>query len=70
MDQQKLAELQAEQSTLADDITDFLDENDLEGNINEAEDTDSCISRIEQVRSKYRRIHKDLANLKDDYEIH
>ena len=47
MDQ--LAELQAEQSTLADDITDFIDENDLEDNINDIEDIDSCICRIKKL---------------------
>ena len=43
MDQLKLAEFQAEQATLTDDITDILDENDLEDNIDKVEDIDSFI---------------------------
>ena len=70
MDCQKLAELQADQSTLAHNITDFIDEDDLGGNVNDIEDIDSCISRTEQLRSKYSCIHKVLVNLKDDYKIH
>ena len=55
-----LAVFQAEQSTLADDITDFIDENDREDNVNDTEDIDSFISRVEQLRSKDRRIHQKL----------
>lgn len=47
-DQQKLAEHEAEHSIVADHIIVFLDENDLEDNINGVEDIDCCISRIEQ----------------------
>ena len=69
MDQEKISQLQTEQSTLADDINDFLDENNLDENINDIEDIESCISRIEQLRSKYRRVHKDLSKLIDNYEV-
>ena len=37
--------------------------------MSDPEDIDFCISRTEQLSSKHRRIHKDLANSKDDYEI-
>ena len=68
MDQEKILQLQAEQATLADDINDFLDENNLDDNISDIEDIESCISRIEQLRSKYRRTHKDLSKLSNNYE--
>ena len=69
MDQEKISQLQAEQATLADDIKDFLDENNLDDNISDIEDIESCISRNEQLRSKYRRTHKDLSKLSNNYEI-
>ena len=69
MDQEKISQFQTEQATLADDISDFLDENNLNDNISDIEDIESCISRIEQLRSKYRRTHKDLSKLSDNYEI-
>ena len=69
MDQEKISQLQTEQATSADDINDFLDENNLDDNISDIEDIESCISRIEQLRSKYRRTHKDLSKLSDNYEI-
>ena len=52
MDQLKLAEFQAEQATLTDDITDILDENNLEDNIDKVEDIHSFISWIKQLQSK------------------
>ena len=69
MDQEKISQFQTEQATLADDISDFLDENNLNDNISDIEDIESCISRIEQLRSKYRRTHKDLPKLSNNYEI-
>ena len=69
MDQEKTSQLQTEQATLADDINDFIDENNLDDNISDIEDIESCISRIEQLRSKYRRTHKDLPKLSNNYEI-
>ena len=69
MDQEKISQLQTEQATSADDINDFLDENNLDDNISDIEDIESCISRIEQLRSKYRRTHKDLSKLSNNYEI-
>ena len=68
-DQEKISRLQTEQATLADDINNFLDENNLDDNISDIEDIESCISRIEQLRSKYRRTHKDLSKLSNNYEI-
>ena len=69
MDQEKISQLQVEQATLADDMNDFLDENNLNDNISDIQDIESCISRIEQLRSKYRHTHKDLSKLSDNYEI-
>ena len=58
MDQEKISQLQTEQATLADDINDFLDENNLDDKISDIEDIESCISQTEQCRSKYRRTDK------------
>ena len=69
MNQEKISQLQTEQATLADDINDFLDENNLDDNISDIEDIESCISRNEQLRSKYRRTHKEVSKLGDNYEI-
>ena len=69
MNQEKISQLQTEQATLADDINDFLDENNLDDNISDIEDIESCISRIEQLRSKSRCTHKNLSKLSNNYEI-
>ena len=69
MDQEKISQFQTEQATLADDISDFLDENNLNDNISDIEDIESCISRIEQLRSKSRCTHKNLSKLSNNYEI-
>ena len=69
MDQEKISQLQTEQAALADDINDFLDENNLDDNIIDIEDIESWISQIEQLRGKHRRTHKDLSKLSDNYEI-
>ena len=47
MDQEKISQLQVEQATLADDMNDFLDENNLNDNISDIQDIESCISRID-----------------------
>ena len=69
MDQEKISQLQTEQATLADDINDFLDENNLDDNIIDIDDIEFWISQIEQLRGKHRRTHKDLLKLSDNYEI-
>ena len=69
MDQEKISQLQTEQATLADDINDFLDENNLDDNIIDIDDIEFWISQIEQLRGKHRRTHKDLSKLSDNYEI-
>ena len=69
MDQEKMSQLQTEQATLTDDINNFLDENNVDDNISDIEDIKSCIPWIEQLRSEYKRTHKDLSKLSDNYEI-
>ena len=69
MNQEKISQLQTEQATLADDINDFLDENNLDDNIIDIDDIEFWISQIEQLRGKHRRTHKDLLKLSDNYEI-
>ena len=53
------AELDSEQSTLTDDILDFIDEKVIESDMS-IEEIETQITKIEQMRSKLRRIHKDI----------
>ena len=61
------AELDSEQSTLTDDILDFIDEKVIESDMS-IEEIETQITKIEQMRSKLRRIHKDIEKLTDNYE--
>ena len=60
-------ELDSEQSTLTDDILDFIDEKVIESDMS-IEEIETQITKIEQMRSKLRRIHKDIEKLTDNYE--
>ena len=61
------AALDSEQSTLIDDILDFIDEKVIESDMS-IEEIESHISKIEQMRTKLRRIHKDIEKLTENYE--
>ena len=48
--------LEVDDFTLAEDITDYTDETDVSNAVT-MEEFDSKISRIEQLRTSYRRLH-------------
>ena len=53
--------------TLAEDIADYIDEIDV-GNSSTMEEIDRKISRVEQLRTSYRRLHNELTiTLQDRY---
>ncbi len=65
VDKQRLVSIQ---ESLRDDVTDYIEENPTE-DLLFIDDVNSCINRIEELRSKYRSIHKDLRALDtNDYE--
>ena len=66
--------LAAEQATLAEDITDFIEENPTKEIGDFAEDYDQIQRRLEDLRSQYRNKHNQLKQIlkegyKDQYEI-
>ena len=61
------AELDSEQSTLTDDILDFIDEKVIESDMS-IEEIETQITKIEQMRSKLHQIDKDIEKLTDNYE--
>jgi len=67
--EKEIKALLVHEATLADDITDFLEENSVENFADSIEDIDHTIKRTEDLRSAYRKIHKELAiQLGDKYE--
>ena len=67
MEKQRIDSLKVDEFTLAEDIADYIDENDV-GNSNAMEDTDSKISRVEQLRTSYSRLNSELKiSLQDRY---
>ncbi|XP_057302687.1 uncharacterized protein LOC130636854 [Hydractinia symbiolongicarpus] len=62
-------QLSIDESILADDIDDFVDENQSGYYGESIEDIDSNIKQMENLRTQYRRKHRELsANLKELYE--
>ena len=59
MSQEKINALTIEESTIADDISDFTDENQVEAML-DASEIDNKISKLEELRTGYRRKHKEL----------
>ena len=59
MSQEKIDALSTEESTIADDISDFIDENEVEYRL-DASEIDNKISKLEELRTGYRRKHKEL----------
>ena len=51
--------LSIEESTIADDLSDFIDENKVEDMLYSSE-IDNKISKLEELRTGYRRKHKEL----------
>ena len=56
-----------EESTLSDDIVDFIDENLVEDLIGSTEELDAAILKVENLRTKYRKVHKELEQQFEDY---
>ena len=60
--------LMIEESTIYDDMNDFIDENSIEDNHESLEDLDNIISKTENFRTIYRSKHKELeACLGEEY---
>ena len=59
MSQEKINALSIEESTIADDISDFIDENQV-GDMLDTSEIDNKISKLEELRTGYRRKHKEL----------
>ena len=67
MEKQRINFLEVDEFTLAENITDYTDETDI-SNSGTMEEFDSKISRIEQLRTSYRRLHNQLKiTLQDRY---
>ena len=67
MEKQRLDSLKVDDFTLAENIADDIDENGV-GNSNTMEEIDSKTSRVEQLRTSYRRLHNELKiTLQDRY---
>ena len=76
MDNTEKDKLVSLQEAVHDDITDFIDENPT-NELLVIDDVDLCIRKLEELRSNYRRIHKDIraldpadydGNLKNDFD--
>ena len=65
IEKQRIDSLKLNEFTLAEDIADFIDENDV-GDSSTMEEVDSKISRVEQVRTSYRRLHNELKMTSQD----
>ena len=65
MEKQRIDSLKVDEFTLAEDIADYIDENDV-GNSSTVDEIYSKISRVEQLRTSYRRLHNELKIIKID----
>ena len=65
MEKQRIDSLKVDEFTLAEDIADYIDENDV-GNSSTVDEIYSKISRVEQLRTSYRRLHNELKITKID----
>ena len=59
MSHEQIDALSIEELTIPDDISDFIDENQVEDML-DASETDSKISKLEEFRTSYRRNHNEL----------
>ena len=48
-----------EELNLADEIDNFMDENDMECIRHDVEEAEKCINKLEQLQQKYRSFHKE-----------
>ena len=58
MDKQRIDAIRVELSIIADDIEDFIDENEIDEN--STSEVDCKISKIEELRTSYRKLHNKL----------
>ena len=59
MDKQRIDTIRVELSTIANDIEDFIDKNEIVENSTTSE-VDCKISKIEELRTSYRKLHNEL----------
>ena len=64
MDKQRVDVISVEISTIADDIEDFIDENEIDENSTKSE-VDCKICKIEELKKSYRKIHNELKILSE-----
>ena len=50
-----------EESNLADEIDNFMDENYIECIRHDVQEPEKCIKKLEQLRQQYRNLHKELS---------
>ena len=59
MDNQRIDAIRVRLSTIADDIKDFIDENEVDENLTISE-VDCKIRKIEELRASYRKLYNQL----------
>ena len=64
MDKQRIHAIRVELSTIADDIQDFIDENEIDENSTTSE-VDCKISKTEELRTSYIKLHNELKILSE-----
>ena len=64
MDKQRVDVISVEISTIADDIEDFIDENEIDENSTKSE-VDCKISKLEELKKGYRKILNELKILSE-----
>ena len=64
MDKQRIDAIRVELSTIADDIEDFIDENEIDENSATSE-VDCKISKIEELRTSYRKLLNEVKILSE-----
>ena len=62
MEKQKIDLLKIDESTIAEDVDDFIDENEIDQS-STLEQIDAKIDKMEQLRTSYRRLHNELKTL-------
>ena len=63
MDKQRIDAIRVELSIIADDIEYFIDENEIDEN--STSEVDCKISKIEELRTSYRKLHNELKILSE-----
>ena len=64
LDKQRIDAIRVELSTIVDDVEDFIDENEIDENSTTSE-VDYKITKIEELRTSYRKLHNDLKILSE-----